>query len=156
MKKLFLFTLVFAYCLLAGSCKDDDSSADPPFTPQNYQFTKAYGVLHPSSSTGQPENLQLILSNTGGHSIEDYTGPGEYLSLYLIVADVAVSDQQILFPSGTYTLSEDPAKAMTVWKSAASFFYSFGCFQLQNVLYLDRGIRQYYRNGRQIFGKRSF
>lgn len=122
MKKLFLFTLVFAYCLLAGSCKDDDSSADPPFTPQNYQFTKAYGVLHPSSSTGQPESLQLILSNTGGHSIKDYTGPGEYLSLYLIVSDMSVSDQQILFPSGTYTLSEDPAKAMTVWKSAASFF----------------------------------
>lgn len=105
-----------------NSCKDDDAPSDPLFLPQNYQFTKAYGILKSYGIYEAVNSIQIILSNANGNSIEEYTGPGEYLSLYFNVSDVSVSNGQVLLPSGTYTISEYPALPLTIWKSSYSYF----------------------------------
>lgn len=122
MKKLFLFLFVLSCCLQFNSCKDDDTSADPPLIPENYQFTKAYGIVKSYGIFEAVNSIQIILSNTSGNSLEEYTGPGEYLSLYLNVPEVSVSHEQVSLPSGTYAISEDPAEPMTIRKSPHSYF----------------------------------
>lgn len=61
----------------------------------NYGILKSYGIYEAVNS------IQIILSNANGNSIEEYTGPGEYLSLYFNVSDVSVSNGQVSLPSGT-------------------------------------------------------
>lgn len=122
MKKLFLFLFAVTCCLQFNSCKDDDAPSDPLSLPQNYQFTKAYGILKSYGIYEAVNSIQIILSNANGNSIEEYTGPGEYLSLYFNVSDVSVSNGQVSLPSGTYTISEYPALPLTIWKSSYSYF----------------------------------